>query len=374
VQLNEVPLCGWCGVDLKDVDQEEYWRRGVEIWSNILSNRPLQETDGASGDAVIFERGRSRERNSTESIWWSKDAQGKQSHDRRRGFNQDLIRRGKGIEGEEKQTLGISIEPAHNNPRPSVPYFRIRVQQPRKWVLLLPGNRQVSHSPSEPSMLPSQTLGFAGNLPKSSTADPRPPAPELKGSTQNSTSASHMPLATVEHLSSLPPGERTARTQSIRQDIISPCKSPSPFPFFQNPRAPMVPSIDSSWGRCSRLPLDQTYPGFVHRISSHSGISQPELITTSEYMERHINPPQGDKEIKKAKVCIFCGQSSALDKFILGPNDKTYHCSCFVCRVCHERYNPAEENLDAYICFGAFPSHRLCVSNGADALLSKLQA
>ena len=370
VELNKVPICGRCEAHVEDVSQQECWKRDMEMRRDMVSKNAVQGTDGASGDAVMFEPGRSLERIGLESFHRSKDDREKKDFHFCTGLKEDSIRHRKEVEGSYKQTIDISIEPTRDTVLPSTTRTRTGAQTPPKWMSLLPGSRKALVPHFEPSILPSQMLGYAG---EQSIAWAKDTALDLQDGGKNYTTPSYLPIATIEYLSSIPPGERTARTQSIRRNTILPLTSPSHFPFFQNPKAPIVPSIDSSWGRCSQLKADLAYPGFIRQLGDRSSISQPEPITTSEYTDRYVDTPQKAKEIRRAQVCILCGQSSSVDKFILAPNDKTYHCSCFVCRVCHNPHKPAEENMDAYICFGVFPSHRRCISGGADAILTKLR-
>ncbi|KAI9881100.1 MAG: hypothetical protein M1830_008258 [Pleopsidium flavum] len=231
------------------------------------------------------------------------------------------------------------------------------------WMSLLPSNRghQPPRRPSAPTTLPSRA-SLIGNPPSLDTkllptaADQSPPfqSPETIG----------------------PPRRQTFPERALMQ------REQTKFPFFQNPRAPITPPIDSSWGvassRIGSTPFPKakatTSTGFLARLEGQRASGTG--FQSTEYLEkyRQLAPGTSSNHVVASELdmCPCCSTNTIASEKFLGSNGKVYHSDCFTCRICSAGFISVERMTD-WIFLKQQPYHVECIKTKAPALAEKLK-
>jgi len=262
-----------------------------------------------------------------------------------------------------------------------------------KWMSQLPSN-QVKESllrrPSVPVQLPSQVTPLGdielANLPQTRSANPEPPGerPPLE---EKSSAGSE--TVGAEDGGAL----RTERAQSYPERAISSTRQASPFPFFQNPRAPLTPAIESSWGGTASpgmVPYSGLYPAKDKaNTSPKSGLNS--VLQSTEYKDKYGSQTE-EPVVLTEKSCPICEEAidhstdddgpeansrttkQEQDQMIVdGPNDSTYHVPCIQCRACRQPFRSKDSMSDWTWVGAASPYHRTCMVHGAKPMLERLR-
>jgi hypothetical protein len=260
-----------------------------------------------------------------------------------------------------------------------------------KWMAQLPSNRVKDFGirrPSAPVRLPSQLN------PLDLEADDTPKTPEAFYTPLEQPQNSHPMPSTAPASSSVINGSalRTQRAQSYPERQIPAPKHVSAFPFFQNPRAPLTPAVESSWGGIASPGL-VPYSGLYHSEdkSKHDTSTTPNTVFRStEYTEKYgLHPVEPDTTNEICPICEEPVETSAEDlnrerrgtvrrrasplQTVKGLNNHTYHIACICCRACRQQYRPKDSMTDWTWVGSSSPYHRTCMIQGAKPMLERLR-
>lgn len=256
-----------------------------------------------------------------------------------------------------------------------------------------PSNRDkesIIRRPSAPVQLPSR---FAPLSDIKLSDLPRIPEAKHKRSEDLAPSREQSP-AMSESVDAMDGGAlRTQRTQSYPDRSFPSAKQVSPFPFFQNPRAPLTPAVESSWGGTAS-PGMAPYSGL--HLSKDTGKAFPKIavklvLQSTEYKDKYGGQLE-QPVIAAETTCSICEE--VLDQStddvapqgisntpkqeqdqvtVKGPNDNTYHIACIQCRACRQPFRTKDSMSDWTWVGAASPYHRTCMVHGAKPMLERLR-
>jgi hypothetical protein len=180
-------------------------------------------------------------------------------------------------------------------------------------------------------------------------------------------------------------------------------KEPSSYPFFQNPRRPIVPAVESSWGNSKLSPGLFPYvesatgsgqpnalrpsgipppsglaTGGCHRAtpSVAATVVQPRVISSfksTEYLDKYRDGGgKGEAATKDVSSCPCCGEVVAPGAVstVEGSNGQRYHLDCFACGICGRAVD-ARGKLDDCMFLMRVPHHRRCVGERAGEVVGR---
>ena len=258
-----------------------------------------------------------------------------------------------------------------------------------KWMTQLPSSRvkdSLMRRPSAPVQLSSQLKPL-----------------ELLGSHSQAPSTSQFPSeqSTNRTVSPASPGTayaangtdiRAYRAQSYPEQCITPPKQVSAFPFFQNPRAPLTPAVESSWGTTASpgmTPYTGLYPIKEKKSSPKSALSG--VLHSTEYNDKYgvqISEP----ETTNKGICPICEEQVEMPvhehgkngyrraskktknpEICTGPHGHLYHIGCIQCRSCRQAFHSNDSMTDWTWVGSSSPYHRTCMVQGATPMLERLR-
>ncbi|MCJ1407747.1 hypothetical protein MMC19_001818 [Ptychographa xylographoides] len=169
-----------------------------------------------------------------------------------------------------------------------------------------------------------------------------------------------------------------------------PQKQYSAFPFFQNPRAPLTPAVESSWGGVASpgmIPFSGLYP--VKTITTPSGTGNVNGFQQSTEYNDKYGVQALPQETEAKRFCPICEEAingtereehpdrlrrpSKVQRIVKGPHDHVYHIACIQCRACRQLYLPTD-SMTVWTWVGASsPYHRTCMVQGAKPMLERLK-
>ncbi|MCJ1400985.1 hypothetical protein MMC11_004196 [Xylographa trunciseda] len=268
--------------------------------------------------------------------------------------------------------------------------------QPRplpKWMSQLPSSRvkdSVYRKSSSPVYLPSQREGLSqDDSPVSTKPTEDLVVPTTQPSPPHKVSPAHY-SPTLEAVESEP---RIQRAQSVPERHIVPPKPLAAFPFFQNPRAPLIPAVESSWGSApssGMTPYRGLPPAAEKKTPSPKGGRQ-EVLQSNEFNEKYSVQMQ-QNDIKSDKICPICEDTiansadedavewrrrlslqDATEGLVMGLNDHVYHITCIQCRACRQPFRSKDSMTDWTWVGSSSPYHRTCMVQGAKPMLERLR-
>ena len=262
-----------------------------------------------------------------------------------------------------------------------------------KWMAQLPSSRvedSVLQTSSSPAHLSSQTdssnkddlVASAKSLEDKFTPLERPwPMNQV-------APACHSPTQAVSE-SKLP----IPRAQSVPERPRVPSKPLAAFPFFQNPRAPLTPAVESSWGSApsSGMTPYNGLPFATEKKTPSPKEGRQEVLQSNEYNEKYsVQMLQNDSQ--PDKICPICEETlansadgdgnewrrrlliqEAPGALVMGLNDHVYHISCIQCRACRQPFRLKDSMTDWTWVGSSSPYHRTCMVQGAKPMLERLR-
>ena len=275
--------------------------------------------------------------------------------------------------------------------RPLEPGESFQSSKPRalpKWMTQLPSSRvkdSLIRRPSAPVRLPSQLKSL-----------------ELLNSRSQVPPTTHLPSerSSLRTVSSVSPGTayaangtdfRAYRAQSYPEQQITPPKQVSAFPFFQNPRAPLTPAVESSWGTTASpgmTPYTGLYPIKEKKSSPKSGLS---VLRSTEYSDKY-GVQVSEPETPNKRICPICeeqidtsayesgnngyrraSKKPQIPEICTGPHGHTYHIGCIQCRACRQAFHSNDSMTEWTWVGSSSPYHRMCMVQGAKPMLERLR-
>ena len=256
-----------------------------------------------------------------------------------------------------------------------------------KWMDQLPSNRPlITRTPSTPTRLPSQTPILSGPAtPELSPVTDADPVSPTKSSPDRGVTPVGVSLQT-DHKQTI----SVQKLQNHPERQMLPPKQLSSFPFFQNPRSPITPATESSWGQRASHGLDPYRESF--QSSDRTGPTTKSRRDTSfhsrEYKDKYdIRSPDADDET--SKFCPICEEevfSARIDdgclkrpkqlrelSLIDGLNGNLYHANCIQCRSCRRPFASTDSMIDWTWLGASSPYHRICLAQGAKPMLNRLK-
>ena len=266
--------------------------------------------------------------------------------------------------------------------------FTLKKHRPLpKWMLELPSNSpMIMRSPSTPTRLPSQTLLLSGPTTLELASESDAEAVSLTRSSPDRMVVLAGVSLQTDHEQKMP--VQNLKNHPERQML--PPKQISSFPFFQNPRSPLTPATESSWGQRVSRGLDPYSESF--QSSDRTGPTTKSRRDTSfhsrEYKDKYdIRSPDPDDGI--SKICPICEQEVFYAKIddgslkkpkqlrelsiIDGLNGHLYHASCIQCRSCRRPFASTDSMIDWTWLGSSSPYHRICLAQGAKPMLKRLK-
>ena len=257
----------------------------------------------------------------------------------------------------------------------------------------LPSNRvkdSTSQTSSSPVHLPSQREGGSKDG----------PAAGAKSSEDNVVPLNRpRPLDQVFPARSSPAPElseselRVQRAQSVPARPRVPPKPLAAFPFFQNPRAPLTPAIESSWGSAPSSGMTPYIglPSATEKKTPSPKGGRQEVLQSNEYNEKY-SVQMLQNESQPEKICPICEEAiansadgdgidwrrrlilqDAPGDLVMGLNDHVYHISCIQCRACRQPFRSKDSMTDWTWVGSSSPYHRSCMVQGAKPMLERLR-
>ncbi|MCJ1432180.1 hypothetical protein MMC27_001536 [Xylographa pallens] len=181
-----------------------------------------------------------------------------------------------------------------------------------KWMSQLPSSRvkdSAVQTSSSPVHFPSQREGCSKD----------DPVAVVKSLKDNVTPLERpWPLNQVSPACSSPAQElseselRVQRAQSVPERPRVPPKPLAAFPFFQNPRAPLTPAIESSWGSApsSGMTPYKGLPSATEKKTPSPKGGRQEVLQSNEYNEKYsVQMLQNDSQ--PDKICPICEETIA---------------------------------------------------------------
>ncbi|KAI9893398.1 MAG: hypothetical protein M1814_006695 [Vezdaea aestivalis] len=365
IELLEAPLCNWCQDDMKGVSEDERWRKGVEVWREVVSRRTSNFHDGAGSCNEEVEMNQAS--GATEKL------------------DKEVPIRKQGAIASELPAASLQPNPTNEDrqqlktAKPDKPVGYVSIYDPLarasfrpvsrakltpKWMALLPGNRSKPEPLPFRVRLPSQALKYPAGTPSA----PR--------SSQSSANTTIMPLPirkvprAAEYLAAFPPGELKARYNAVSTAAGAENSQLALFPFFQNPRAPIVPSIDSSWGRSSLASVKRSRGQLLEANAATKSDRSEGARQSEEFIERYAATPF--KMLEDSPVCVICDSEGLVTEPFLRIDNMAYHHRCLLCKYCNR--NPTNSiDAESYVVFRKSIFHKKCVAKKADSILSKMK-
>ena len=154
----------------------------------------------------------------------------------------------------------------------------------------------------------------------------------------------------------------------------------SRYPYFQNPRAPITPAIESTWSAGSQQ-------SFSPRVQ--------ESLSSSEYIDRYNVVSPGISNVLAGQFqCPICEERIFVPRDeglfpLIKPSDSTtrlsmnvvitssgraYHTTCLTCRSCLRPFDSGHDDISAWTFIGpASPYHSRCAVDGSKPILERLK-
>ncbi|MCJ1387295.1 hypothetical protein MMC18_000136 [Xylographa bjoerkii] len=276
--------------------------------------------------------------------------------------------------------LDQSFSPIHPRPLP-------------KWMSQLPSSRvkdSVFRKSSSPVCLPSQQE----DLGKDDSVVSVKPTKDFVVRLQRTSPSNKVSPVCYSPTQEVVESERCIqRAHSVPARSILPQKPLAAFPFFQNPRAPLTPAVESSWGSApssGMTPYNGLPPATEKKTPSPKG-GREEVLQSNEYNEKYsVQMPRNDNQ--SDKTCPICEETitnSADDdgiewcrklplqdltgELVMGLNDLVYHITCIQCRACRQPFRPKDSMTDWTWVGSSSPYHRTCMVQGAKPMLERLR-
>ncbi|MCJ1255319.1 hypothetical protein MMC24_003135 [Lignoscripta atroalba] len=289
-----------------------------------------------------------------------------------------------------------------------------------KWMVHLPSNRA-----STPDLSPGRRPSTPVRLPSDfSTLSAQPITHRIPPSTERYfTPLEHPYTPRSQPISPLASSKPTDQKGPPTRSLTYPerptftQKQPSFFPFFQNPRAPLTPAIESSWnGGTRNSTTNMAYDGPAYGESYtvgptvlKRGRERLRSFASRDYMERyklkHKLPKQeeGNREVAFCPICEeevmqprerrlgrerggAAAATVELDKDSENGNDDDtkatigssqghiYHIECLACQRCHQPFSEKNDSMAEWMWVGSHsPYHRLCLQEGVKPMLERLK-
>ncbi|MCJ1307126.1 hypothetical protein MMC25_000772 [Agyrium rufum] len=316
-ELSEAPLCNHCTDDADLADSVA--RQPVEFddAQDDITRSQLAALKQASSE-LLHDMRRSHHS-------WDGDGSQSTGHSRKRGSDQTVIASSKRSRNRSSSAPGIdrpadfssekefvsSCRPAHVSvfhPLKQVEHHYPSKERPLpKWMSQLPSNRasdksigdSIPRETDSSNRIVHQQNGHTipvGDMESSCPTPQKPPPPTPPSTLMRSTSpprirrkkdaviaASSSSLATRRAQPSL-------STDQSRSTTPTPARGISSFPFFQNPKAPLTPAMESSWnsGTLKPSPGLSPYGGLQSRPSGVSVIGSHQ---TAKLEQANGTPP-----------------------------------------------------------------------------------
>ncbi|MCJ1353135.1 MAG: hypothetical protein MMC33_003120 [Icmadophila ericetorum] len=271
---------------------------------------------------------------------------------------------------------------------PSESYISSEHRPLPKWMVYLPSNRQSTiagvRNPAAPMELPSQVranlVQLSESLPKKQSQETcktvaPPPSSEANGNAGSTTN--------VESPS--PTWPATLNTS----------RRPSAFPFFQNPRPPMSPATESTWGptmgpssgmapyigipsgRSSSVRTkpesvqEKSVPDKVHAIKSSAQILRSvKVLENCPVCDKAVDDCKLGRQHHRASEKSTPGTSSI--NIVRGCNSIPYHMACLTCHGCHVQFQPSESVSDWIWTDPKTCYHKTCLNPEVKPMLQSL--
>ena len=405
IDLEKPPVCGYCSADLKMVEEivhskhgseasqesDEDDTRGIKLFESAVtesinlmqaSERILRRVTGEEAHLestqTIEYKGKGREKR--KQGMKHGDTIVKKRKDNRRGSiwkvqtekgQVEATRRPSGDDNVFEPTNELSpprVRPTHVSllaPLESTGSFNpSKTRALPKWMAHLPSNRKSSiasvRRPSAPVRLPSQVTLISARP----TPEPFPTPAD----------AYHTPMEHPDN-HGLVQGSRPRSQGFLARP--APTTRLTSFPFFQNPRAPLTPAVESSWNAGSRLTgLMPFIPASTETVIVRRPVlrnaRQRGSFLSMEYLEKYSPKPPGEEKALDVQICPVCKSAVAEMESLGGGNRKIYHRSCFSCQLCHEAFGEYGKMRD-WIFLKQLPYHQVCVSERAKPLVERLK-
>ncbi|MCJ1475025.1 hypothetical protein MMC13_003685 [Lambiella insularis] len=262
-----------------------------------------------------------------------------------------------------------------------------------KWMAQLPSSRvkdSILRRPSVPVSLPSHTR-LLGN---DEIPDEKSGRETCLAHTKNSdlsypaSPARLMPTPKVSK-----PELPVQRAQSVPEGQKLLQKQPSAFPFFQNPRSPFTPAMESSWGGAPSSGM-APYKGLptIEDNEAPSPRKPPHTVPQSTEYKQKYNLQTESPATKPRKICPICEESISSFSYhqsggptrrlsrqgdnptiVKGLNGCTYHIACVHCRACRQPFLAQDSMADWTWVGSSSPYHRTCMVQGAKPMLERLK-
>ncbi|KAH0537798.1 hypothetical protein FGG08_005480 [Glutinoglossum americanum] len=264
--------------------------------------------------------------------------------------------------------------------------------------------------------LPEAIVKEAEQPPPTSSLIPKSSLQFQKSRRRSGGGGASSPHPLVVSFAASPPNPKTHQRVSpaARQKLKSRKATPIPptftrkelssYPFFQNPRRPIVPAVESSWGNLSKLspglfPYGESAGGATSgsgepvvvgggkgrkgggEIVMNRGVvlGQPRVISSfrsTEYLDKYRDRDGGGGKGESTTstnptlthTCPCCSGTispsipPSIPSTIKASNGHHYHLPCFTCRICRKPIDTAKGKLDDYMFLMQIPHHRRCVA------------
>ncbi|MCJ1248595.1 hypothetical protein MMC30_005813 [Trapelia coarctata] len=402
IDLKEPPICTQCIGDLDKVDETGEESRGSPDGSDGILAKQAEALKSTASEVLHQMRRMNRIEESTGNIQEDRSLSKKRSRledkldNKASAIDLKIPKKAK-LEDTMTKKNNLVMRPTHVSlfgPLDAEESFQASKPRPLpKWMAQLPSNRvkeSLLRRPSVPVQLPSQLMPLGDielfdlpKIPESSHKALGKPAPSQEKPSAGSETVDAVDGSTL----------RTQRAQSYPERAIQSPRQASPFPFFQNPRAPLTPAVESSWGGTASpgmVPYSGLFPAQDKPISSaKSGLNS--VLQSTEYKDKYSGQVEGPV-VATEESCPICEEAidqstdddgpeansrtpkQEQDQMIVhGPNDNTYHTSCIQCRACRQPFR-SKDSISNWTWVGAAsPYHRTCMVHGAKPMLERLR-
>ena len=269
---------------------------------------------------------------------------------------------------------------------PSVSYTPTESRPLPKWMAYLPSNRNSTlagtRNPAALIELPSQVRASVGIMPETSSKNSFQTSSE-QAAPLNKPPAAAGSVTTVESPAPSRPGTSV------------PSRRPSAFPFFQNPRAPMSPATESSWGPTAgpssgMIPYSGVPSGRPSSVQPLVEKAQDRPGPSKEYVNKYAS--KLPNSATKLEICPACDRPVE----IIGPDreqhanresnpdtrpadavrgfgSKPYHTACMTCRSCHLQFQPSESVSDWTWTDSKKCYHKACINPEVKPIIERLK-
>ena len=169
-----------------------------------------------------------------------------------------------------------------------------------------------------------------------------------------------------------------SRAQSPVSVYQSICPSPAPiYPYFQNPRAPILPAVESTWNigsqRSRNIPITSTEYLDKYNIAATSTLPLPCTQTKCPICEEEI----ANVDDASPPPSIKPSDSSAHTptRIVTTAAGITYHTACLTCRSCLAPFSPNQDDILAWTFLNhTSPYHSQCLAEGSKPILERLKS